>query len=86
LFAFILAESFGLAALGGLVGVGGAWALFTFGNVTAMTNGIFPSFEVTPKILGLGALVATALGVVASIAPSAAVARMSVVGGLKTLD
>ena len=86
LFALILAESFGLAAAGGLVGVGGAWALFTFGNVTAMTGGIFPSFEVTPKIIGLGALVAATLGVVASIAPSIAVARMSVVGGLKTLD
>ena len=43
-------------------------------------------FEVTPKIMGLGALVAAGLGIIASVAPSLAVARMSVVSGLKTLD
>jgi len=51
-----------------------------------MTNGIFITFEVTPKIIGIGALVAACLGIVASIAPAIAVARMSVVNGLKTLD
>jgi putative ABC transport system permease protein len=86
LFAFILAESFGLAALGALMGVGGAYCLYTFGNITAMTNGLFVTFEVTPKIIGIGALVAAMLGIVSSIAPSLAVARMSVVAGLKTLD
>ncbi|HEX7469340.1 MAG TPA: FtsX-like permease family protein [Verrucomicrobiae bacterium] len=86
LFAFILAESFGLAAAGALLGVGGAYLLFTYGNIPKMTNGMFPSFEVTPKIIGIGALVAAMLGIVASIMPSIAVARMSVVEGLKTLD
>ena len=86
LFTLILAESCALATAGGMLGVGGAWALFTFGNVTAMTGGIFPSFEVTPKIIGVGTLVASLLGIAASIAPSFAVARMSVVNGLKTLD
>jgi ABC-type antimicrobial peptide transport system permease subunit len=41
---------------------------------------------VTPKIIGLGALVAALLGIVASIVPAIAVARTSVVEGLKTLD
>jgi putative ABC transport system permease protein len=86
LFAFILAESFGLAAAGALLGVGGAYLLFTYGNIPKMTNGMFPSFEVTPKIIGIGALVAAVMGIVASIMPSIAVARMSVVEGLKTLD
>ncbi len=86
LFAFILAESFGLAAAGGLLGIGGAWALFTFGDVAKMTQGFFVLFEVTPRIIGTAALVAAGLGIIASIAPSIAVARMSVVGGLKTLD
>jgi putative ABC transport system permease protein len=86
LFAFILAESFGLAMVGALIGVGGAYCLFTYGNIARMTNGIFITFEVTPKILGTGALVAVCLGIVASLAPSRAVARMSVVNGLKTLD
>jgi putative ABC transport system permease protein len=86
LFAFILAESFGLAAAGALIGVGGAYCLFTFGDAAKMTGGMFPSFEVTPKIVGIGALVAALLGIVASIMPSISVARMSVVEGLKTLD
>ena len=86
LFAFILAESFGLAALGGVLGIGGAWLLYTFGSIGAMTDGIFVSFEVTPRIMGQAAAIAAALGIVASIAPSISVARMSVVAGLKTLD
>ena len=86
LFAFILAESFGLAMLGALFGVGGAYCLYTFGDVAKMTNDIFISSEVTPKIVGTGFLVAAALGIIASIAPAIAVARMSVVNGLKTLD
>ena len=37
-------------------------------------------------VLGPVALVAAGLGVVSSLAPSVAVARLSVVQGLKTLD
>jgi ABC-type antimicrobial peptide transport system permease subunit len=86
LFAFILAESFALAMAGALIGVGGAYALFTYGDVAKMTNGIFVMLEVTPKIMGIGAAVAAVLGIVASIMPSLAVAKMSVVEGLKSLD
>ncbi len=86
LFGFILAESFGLAALGALLGVGGAWALFTFVPAATLTNNFFPSLEVTARIVGRGCLVAAALGIVASLAPALSVARMSVVQGLKTLD
>jgi putative ABC transport system permease protein len=86
LFAFILAESFGLAMAGALVGVGGAHLLFTYGDVAKLTNGIFVMLEVTPKIMGIGLMVAALLGIVASIMPSVAVAKMSVVDGLKTLD
>jgi putative ABC transport system permease protein len=84
--ALILAESFGLAMAGAVVGLGVAWLLYTYGDISKLTHGIFVSFEVTPRILGFGALVAGALGIAASIAPAIAVARMSVVSGLKTLD
>jgi len=86
LFAFILAESFGLAAAGALVGIGGAYLLYTFGDIGKMTQGIFVSFEVTPRIMGIAGLVAALLGIVSALAPSLSVARMSVVEGLKTLD
>ena len=86
LFAFILAESFALAVAGALLGAGSAYMLFTYGNISKMTNGIFITFEVTPKILGTAALVAAGLGIVSSLAPALSVARTSVVTGLKTLD
>jgi len=86
LFAFILAESFGLAAAGACLGIGAAYILYTYGNISKMTAGIFVSFEVTPRIMGLAALVAALLGIISAVAPSVSVARMSVVNGLKTLD
>jgi putative ABC transport system permease protein len=86
LFAFILAESFGLAMSGALVGAGGAWVLFRFLNIQKLTNGMFLLFEVTPRMVGLAFAVAAALGLVAALAPMVAVARTSVVQGLKTLD
>ena len=71
---------------GALFGIGGAYALFTYGSVPKMTHGIFVVFEVTPKIMAVAALVAASLGVIASLAPSISVSRMSVVDGLRTLD
>ncbi len=86
LFGFILAESFGLAMAGALVGAGGAWVFFHTVDIQALSNGIFISFDVTPRILGRAVLVAAALGIVSSLPPSVSVARTSVVDGLKTLD
>ena len=86
LFAFILAESFGLSTTGAIIGIGVAYCAYTFGDIGKMTHGIFVTFEVTPRIIGFSALVAAVLGIVSAIAPSLAVARMSVVNGLKTLD
>ena len=86
LFAFILAESFGLALVGALIGVGGAWLLYGQIDITKASQGLLIAFEVTPRIIGQAAAVAALLGIVASIAPSMSVARMSVVQGLKTLD
>ena len=65
---------------------GGAYALYTFGDVSTLTNGLFPSFEVTTKIVATGSLVAALLGIAASIMPGIAVSKMTVVDGLKTLD
>lgn len=62
------------------------WFAYTRGTISQMTNNIFITFEVTPRIVALGAAVAALLGIVASLMPSLAVARMSVVQGLKTLD
>ena len=86
LFGFILAESFGLALGGALLGAGGAWILSRSINWPKATGGMFPYLDVTPRVLGLAFVVAAALGIVSSIFPALAVARMSVTDGLKTLD
>jgi len=86
LFAFILAESFALAALGALLGAGGAWLLYSTVDMKKASHGIFVSFEVTARMLGTAGLAAAALGIISCLAPAIAVARMSVAEGLKTLD
>ncbi len=86
LFSFILAESFGLALLGATIGIGSAWAFWTFTDLQKLTRGFLIYFEVTPRIIATGGVVAMLLAIIAAAAPSIAVARMSVVQGLKTLD
>ena len=86
LFAFILAESFGLSALGALIGAGGAALLYRFADIKKASGGFFVSFEVTPQMLGTAALISCVLGITSSLAPAFAVSRMSVVQALKTLD
>lgn len=86
IFAFILAESFGLAALGAVVGIGGAALFWHALDVQKLSNGFLVYFEVVPRTMARAALVASALGVLAAVGPSLAVARTSVVEGLKTLD
>jgi len=86
LFALILAESFSLAMLGAVLGAGGAALLYRTLDIQKLTNGLFLMFEVTPRMLGLAFAVAALLAVVAALAPMWAVARASVVQGLKTLD
>lgn len=86
LFGFILAESFGLAMAGAILGAGGAYLLFNSVDIGKVTNGVLVFFEVTPRILALGFTVAAGLGIVAALPPAWSVARTSVVQGLKTLD
>jgi putative ABC transport system permease protein len=86
LFAFILAESVGLAAVGALVGAGGAWVLSRSLDFPRLTNGFFLVAEVTPQMLALAFCIAAVLGLVSAVVPMVGVARTSVVQGLKTLD
>ncbi|MBC8097318.1 MAG: ABC transporter permease [Akkermansiaceae bacterium] len=78
------AAAFGLLTALIVAGIG-QWA-WKHPDISNMTNGFFVTFEVTPRIIGIAGIVAAGLGIIASIAPSISVARMSVVSGLKTLD
>jgi putative ABC transport system permease protein len=82
----VLAESCGLSLAGAAVGIGAACLLFNIANISELSHGMFIRFQMTPRIIGLALLVAGGLGVVAGIGPGVAVARTSVVAGLKRLD
>ena len=86
IFGFILAESFGLAMVGAILGAGSAFALSHAINIQELSGGMFVYFEVTPRILAMSFAIASLLGIVAAIPPAVSVARTSVVQGLKTLD
>jgi putative ABC transport system permease protein len=86
IFGFILAESFGLAMAGAILGAGGAFLLYSSIDLSKITGGVLRQFEVTDRILAMSFTVAAVLGVIAALPPALAVARTSVVDGLKTLD
>jgi putative ABC transport system permease protein len=86
IFGLILAESFGLAMSGGLVGCVGAWALFSNVDIYSLSKGFFIKFEVTPHIVTTGLLIALGLGVVSCLVPAYTTLRATVVEGLKELD
>jgi len=85
-FGLILAESFGLAMAGGLLGCVGAKVLFSSIDVYKVTQGFFVKFDVTAHILAGGLLLAALLGVLSCLAPALASVRMTVVAGLKETD
>lgn len=84
--ALIVAESFGLAMAGGILGCFGAWALFNHIDIYKLTRGFFIRFEVTPHILTSGLLIAATLSVLSCAAPAYNTIRLSIVEGLKELD
>jgi putative ABC transport system permease protein len=85
-FGLILAESFGLAITGGIIGCFGAKLLFENIDIYTLSQGFLPMFPVSASVVALGMLVSIMLGVVSSIAPSYACIRTTVADGLKELD
>ena len=86
IFGLILAEAFGLAMTGGLIGCFGAKLLFTHLDIYKLSQGFIPFFPVTPDTLALGLVVAGMLGVVSSLAPAYSTMQLTVVEGLRELD
>ncbi|MBI2925779.1 MAG: ABC transporter permease [Verrucomicrobia bacterium] len=85
-FGLLLAESFGLAMLGGLLGCGAAWAGLRLVDIYQVSRGLFVSFHILPQHIALSLLVAAALGVVSCLLPALASVRLSVVDGLRTVE
>ncbi len=86
IFGLILAESFGLAMAGGLIGCFGTKFLFSHVDIYKLSHGNMPFFPVTADTVALGLVVAATLGLVSSLAPAYTSHKMSVVEGLQELD
>ena len=85
-FGLLLAESFGLAMLGGALGCAGAWALLHAVDIYRLSRGLFVNFEVTPRIVAQALVAASLLGIVSCLWPAWTSGRRSVVAGLRTVD
>jgi len=81
IFGLVLAESVLIALVGGAIGLGLAWAMFAGGN--SPLNAFFPGFGVTGGTIGLGALLAVALGIISGTVPAIQSARLSVAAALR---
>ena len=86
IFGLILAESFGLAVAGGVIGCGGAAFLYRNIDIYSLSHGVLLKLDVTPAILAAGMTVAAILGIVSCLRPAYTSIQTTVVAGLKELD
>ena len=82
----MLAESCGMAMVGGVLGCVAAWVVLNTMDVHALSHGLFVRFDVTPGILGRGLLVSLALGIASCLWPAWRSARRGVAEGLRMVD
>lgn len=82
----LLAESFGLAMLGGTLGCAAAWAMLHTVDIYRLSRGLFVNFAVTPQIVAQTLAVAALLGLASCLWPALMSIRRSVAAGLRTVD
>ena len=81
LFGLVMVEAAVIAITGAILGLGGAKLLYRATNFNAA--GFLPGFDVTPRTLVVGAVVALALALASGIAPAWRAARLPVVQALR---
>jgi putative ABC transport system permease protein len=81
LFALVMLEAGFIALTGALLGLGGAKLLYRTTNFNAA--GFLPGFDVTPRTLALGAVIALLLMVASGLVPAIRAARLPVVQALR---
>jgi len=86
----LMAESTLVALVGGLLGAGGAYAIFSTLHAAGKTGGMpflgpFASFRMSPTIATEGVAIALAVGFVAGVVPAWNGARLNVVEALRRL-
>jgi len=77
----VAAEAMLLSLAGGLIGCGLAFLVFRKLNFTA--GGMFPNFRVLPETVGLGILLAIAMGLLSGLVPAFSAARLPIASSLR---
>jgi putative ABC transport system permease protein len=78
----VLAESWLIALIGGLAGLGLAWAIISRGDPT---GGLLPLFFLPPSDLAVGMAISAALGFVTGIFPALQATRLRVADALRRM-
>ena len=86
IFGLLLAESFGLAMTGGVIGCAAAWVILRMVDIYKLSRGLFVNFDVTPRILATSLLAAALLGIGSCLLPAYTSLKRNVVDGLRAHD
>ena len=84
LFGLVMLEAGIIALTGALLGLGGAKLLYRLSNFNA--RGFLPGFDVTPRTLLLGTLIALLLMLASGLVPALRAARLPVVQALRRVE
>lgn len=84
IFSIIMLESTIIVFTGAALGLGGAKLLYKGTNFNAA--GFLPGFDVTPKTLIIGALIAVGLTLASGVVPAMRAARLPVTRALRSID
>jgi putative ABC transport system permease protein len=75
------AEAILVSLAGGVLGCGVAW--LTFQRVDFTAGGMFPNFTVVPQTVGLGLVLALAMGLVSGLVPAVQAGRLRIANALR---
>lgn len=84
LFGLVMLESAIIVMIGAVIGLGGAKWLYRASNFNAA--GFLPGFDVTPRTLVIGAVIAAGLALASGLAPAIRTARLTVVHALRWVE
>jgi putative ABC transport system permease protein len=84
--ALLMGESVGISFIGGVVGVGGAVLFYSTVNLAKATGGVIQRFDLEPRAIMMGMILALLIGIVSAAVPAWNASRQTVLDGLRQLN
>jgi putative ABC transport system permease protein len=76
----------GISFIGGVVGVGGAVLFYSTVNLAKATGGVIQRFDLEPRAIMMGMILALLIGIVSAAVPAWNASRQTVLDGLRQLN